>query len=143
MYLFFQMHNLQLLIFCMESQEFLANFDYVLLCLFLQPNQIKHFYTVLLYSFLHPRSLLVLCAYVSIETIDGILLSWLEFKGILLIFLVKALCFYILNPCCILNTSLINYMNSFWSFWRLFSSILFCFEWFILFSIWAASKQLL
>ena len=48
---------------------------------------------------MHTRSLLVSCAYVSIESTDFILLLSFELKVILLISSVKTLCFSLLNIC--------------------------------------------
>ena len=91
----------------------------------------------LISSFLQTRSLLVSCAYVSIESIDCILLSSFELKAILLIFKQKHYAFPLLNLCCAYNISLLFIMNSL----RLSTSILFFSQWLILFSIWAASKH--
>ena len=95
----------------------------------------------LISSLLHTRSLFTPYAYVSTKSIDCILLSSLELKAILLISSVKTLCLSFLNLCCVYNTSLLFFMNSFESS-RLSTSILFFSEWLILFSIWDASKQL-
>ena len=123
MNLFFQIENLQLLIFCMDGQEFLANLDYVLLTLLLQHHQsynikVNHFlylFIILLHlisSLSLTKSLLVPHAYVSIESIDSILLSSFELKAILLISSVKTLCLSLLNLCCILNIDLLFFINS-------------------------------
>ena len=53
-------------------------------------------------SFRHGRYLPLRYAYVSIESIDCILLSSFELKGILLISSVKILSFSLLNLCCVL-----------------------------------------
>ena len=66
----------------------------------------------LVFSFLHRRSVLITCAYVSIESIDYILLSSFELKAILLISSVKTLCLSLLNLCCVFNISL-GFTNSF------------------------------
>ena len=57
----------------------------------------------LVFSFLHRRSVLITCAYVSIESIDYILLSSFELKAILLISSVKTLCLSLLNLCCVFH----------------------------------------
>ena len=54
-------------------------------------------------SFLHTRSLLVPCSYVSIESIDRILLSSSELRAVLLISSVKTLCPSLLNRYCFFN----------------------------------------
>ena len=78
----------------------------------------KYFCIVLLYyyiyfiSFLHIRSLLVPYLYVSIESIDCILLSSFEFKAILLILSVKTLRLSLSNLCCIFNIDLSLFINS-------------------------------
>ena len=91
MNLFFQIQSFQLLIFCTDDQEFVANLDYVLLYFFSNIIKVNHFLCCfinllhLLIKLLHlilPFSLtissLVPYAYVSIETIDWILLSSIE-----------------------------------------------------------------
>ena len=107
MNLFFQIQSLQSLIFCMDDKEFelfLLSFPYNVI-------KVDHF----LYRFiilLHHISLLSLTkfllvpyAYVSIESIDCILLSSFELKAILLIYSVKTLCLSLLNLCCVSNIS--------------------------------------
>ena len=111
MHLFSQIQN-QLLIFDMDGQEFFCQFG---LCSFMPSFvmylklNILYCFTVLLhlmFSFLHIRYFLVLYAYVSIESIDCILLSSIKFKVILLISLVKILYLLLLNLCCVSNISL-------------------------------------
>ena len=53
----------------------------------------------LIFSFLCIRSLLIPCLYVSIKSIDSILLSSFELKEILLIYSVKTLYLSLLNRC--------------------------------------------
>ena len=89
MNLFFQIQSLQLLIFWMDDQEFLANFDYVLISLHL----ISSFFSL-------TRPLLVPFAYVSMKSIDYILLSSFQLKAILLVASVKTLCLSLLNLYC-------------------------------------------
>ena len=84
-------------------------FLYLFLCKVIKA---KDFCTVLLYyiillhlisSFRLPRSLPNPCAYVSVKSIDCILLSSFELKAILSTSSVKTLCFSVLNLCCIFN----------------------------------------
>ena len=56
--------------------------------------------------------MLVPYAYVSIESIDYILLSLFELKAILLISSVKTLCLSLLNLFCVFNINLLLFMNS-------------------------------
>ena len=80
MRLFFPIQNSQLLRFCMDDEKFAAILDYVLLCFLFNKFCIVLLYYFIFYhitSFLHTRSLLVQYAYVSIESIDYILLSLL------------------------------------------------------------------
>ena len=58
-------------------------------------------------SFLHTRSLLVPCSYVSVESIDRILLSSSELKAALLISSVKTLCPSLSNRYCFFNIRLL------------------------------------
>ena len=80
---------------------------------------------------MHTRSLLVPYAYVSIESIDYILLSLFELKAILLISSVKTLCLSLLNLFCVFNINLLLFMNSL----GLSTAILVFCKWFISFSI--------
>ena len=136
MNLFFQIQSLQSLIFCMDDKEFelfLLSFPYNVI-------KVDHF----LYRFiilLHHISLLSLTkfllvpyAYVSIESIDCILLSLFELKAILLISSVRTLCLSLLKLCCIFNIDLLFFIN----YLILPISILFFSRYFILFSSWVA-----
>ena len=115
---FFQIQNLQLLIFCVNGQEFLSNLDYALLCLLFNIIKVEHFYIVFYYFFLHlissflyAKSLLVSYAYVSVDSIDCNLLSSFELKVIFLISSVKTLCLSFLNLYCIFNIILLFFTN--------------------------------
>ena len=78
---------------------------------------ILFYYIVHLISyFLYIRSLLVPCVYVSIGSIDCILLSSFEFKAILSVSSVKTLCLSRLDLCCVFNISLLFLINSLRSF---------------------------
>ena len=118
---FFQIQSLQLLIFCMDDQEFVANLDYALLCFFYNIIKVNHFlykFIILLHlisSFSLTRSLHVPYAYISVESIDCILLSSFEPKAILLISSIKTLCPSLLNLCCVFNINLLLLLNSSWS----------------------------
>ena len=146
MQLFFQIQNFQLLIFCMDDEQFVANFDYVLYFYFCIVIQVNYFYIVLLYccfKFLHSRSLLVPYAYVSIEPIDCILLSSLALNVILFTSSGNILRSSLLNLCGNFSINLLFFMNSLWFRLRLLSATLFFSHWFILFSNRVASKQCL
>ena len=60
----------------------------------------------LIYSLLHAKFLFISYGYVSIESIDYILLSSFELEAILLIYSVKILYFSLLSICCVFNISL-------------------------------------
>ena len=117
MNLFFQIQSLQRLIFCID-QEFVANWDYVLLfffCNIIKVNHSSYRFIILLHlisSFSLTRSLLGPYAYVSVESIDCILLSSFELKAVLLIPSVKTSCLSLLNICCVFNIDLLFFMNS-------------------------------
>ena len=101
MNLFFQIQSLQILIVCMDHQEYVANLDLFFDCFFFY-NIIKanHFlyrfiiFLRLIFSLSLTKSLLVPYAYVSIDSIHWILLSSFELKAILLISSVKTI-FYL------------------------------------------------
>ena len=106
MNLFFQIQSLQFLIFCMDDEEFVANLDNVLLCFLLQDHQsFLYCFIILLHliSFSLTRPLHVPYTFVSIESIDCILLSSFELKKIWLTFSVKTLCLSLLSLCCVLT----------------------------------------
>ena len=128
MQLFFQIHNLQLLIFCMDGKDFWPiwiKFFYVFFCNIIKVKYFLYRFIILLHlisSFSFTRSLLV-----PYKSTDCILLSSFELKSILLIFSVKSLCLSLLNPCCVFNINLLFFMNSLLSFLRLSMLILFYF----------------
>ena len=100
---------------------FFSNINYVPWSYFLLQSKLNVFvlcyYIVTFNFFLHTRSLLIPCTYVSIDyvikSIDCIILSSFELKAILLISSVKALCLSLPNLCCVFNISLLFSMNSF------------------------------
>ena len=100
----------------MDDQEFVANLNYVLLCLFCNIIKINRFlypFIILLHLipfFSFTRSMLVPYAYVSIESIDYILLSPFELKPILLISSVKTLCLSLLNLYCAFNINILFFL---------------------------------
>ena len=118
---FFQIQSLQLLIFCMDDQEFVANFDYVFFffCNIIKVNHFFYRFIILLYliSFLSPtRSFLVTHAYVSIKSFDCILLSLFDLKIIFLISSVKTLRLSLSNVYCVFDIDILFLMNSLWFF---------------------------
>ena len=66
-----------------------------------------------MFSFSPTRSLVVLYGYVSIESVDCILLSSFELKAILIISSLKTLCLSLLNLYCDFNIDLLFLMNSY------------------------------
>ena len=115
MNLFFQIQSLPLLIFCMNNQEFLANLEYVFCVYIIKINHLLYSVIILLhliFFFSLIRSLLVLYAYVSIKSIDWILLLSFGPKVILLISSVKTFCLSFLNVCCVFNLNLLFLVNS-------------------------------
>ena len=114
MNLFFLIKSLQLLLFYMDDKEFLPNSDYVpLFFSFITSSKLIIFFIVTFNLFLSlTKSLLAPYTYVSIESVDCILLSLFELKAILLISSVKTLCFSLLNICCIFDIDLSFFINS-------------------------------
>ena len=129
----------------MENFIFCAvMFFYVFFCNVIKVNNFLYCFISLLHlisSFSLTRSLLVPYAYVSIETIDCILLSSFELKTILLISSAKTLWLSLLNYFCVCNINSLFFMNSLWLFLSLTMLILFLTRWFILFSSLVASKR--
>ena len=66
----------------------------------------------LIFSFFRIRSLLIPRAYVSIQSIDCILLSSFELKAVLLISLLKTLWLSLLNHCCVFNITFLYFVIS-------------------------------
>ena len=101
----------------------------ILLCFLLWHHQsFLHRFIILLHlisSFTLNRCLLVPYAYVSIKSIDCILLSWFELQAILLISSVKTFYLSLLNPWCVFNIDLLFLINSLWFSLRRSMSILF------------------
>ena len=91
-------------------------FFYVFFCNIIQVNRFLYRFIILLHlisSFPFTRSLFVPYAYVSIASIDSILLSSYELKAILLISPVKTLCLALLNLCCV-------FINFYYCFYKFF-----------------------
>ena len=130
MNLFFQIQSFQLLIFPMNDLEFVTNLNFVLLCFLSKHHQswlFLHCFIISLYlisSFSLTTSLIFPYAYISIESIDCILLWSFELKASLLTSSVKTLYFSLLNLWCVFIINLF-FMNSLWSFLKLSTLILF------------------
>ena len=112
MNLFFLIQSLQLLIFFMIRNLWPISiiFFYILFCNITKDNHFLYHFIILLHlasSFSLVRSLLLPYAYVSIKSIDCILLSSFELKEILLISSVKTLCLSLLDLCCICSINLL------------------------------------
>ena len=89
---------------------------YVFFYNIIKVNHFLYQFIILLHliSFLSlTKLLLVPYAYVSIESIDCILLSSFELKAILLISSVKTFCLSLLSLCYIFNIGLLVFINSF------------------------------
>ena len=80
----------------------------------------------LIFFCLLARSLIVPYTYVSIESMDYILLSSFELKAALLISSVKTLCLPLLNLCYVFNIDLLSFTNSLW-FYLILSMLIFFF----------------
>ena len=121
----------------MDSQELLANLDYVLLCFYkiIKVNRFLYRFIMVLHlisSFSLTRSLLVPYAFVSIGSIYCIILSSFELEAILLISSLKLLCLSLLNLGCVCNINCF-FMKTL-SFFNTIYVILFFSRWFVLFS---------
>ena len=127
MNLFFQIQSLQLLIFCIDDQEFVANLDYILLFVFsITSSKLIIFCIVLLYFITLHYSLLwhllnlCFCSfhiYICFYQIDSFLLLSFELKVIWSMSSVKILCLSLLNLCCVFNVDQLFFMNCLWLFW--------------------------
>ena len=135
MELFFHTQRLQLLIFCIDNQEFVANLDYVCFVFFCNiiiiVNHFLYCFIILLHlvsSFLQTESLLVPCAYVPIESINCILSSSLALNAFQEIHYVH------INVSINININLLFFINSLLFSLRLSTSTLLFFCWCNLFS---------
>ena len=136
MNLFFQIENLQLLIFCMSDQGFPTSLNYVHVsfCNIIKVNHFLHCFIIFLYLvfyLLHIKFLLVPYAYAFPKVIDCILLSSLELNAILLTPLIKILCLSLLNSCCVFKVFLffLFFYEFLMIFFKTICITLFC--WFI------------
>ena len=123
-------------------------FFYVFFCNIIKVNLFNLFncFVILLhliFSSLYTRSLLVPYGYVSIESIDLILLSSFELKAVLLISSVKTSYFPLLNLCYVFNLSLIFFKNSLWLIRRLSVLRLLFSDGLFYFLSWSTSKHCL
>ena len=118
----------------------------VFFCNIIKVKHLVLFITLLhlISSFLHSRFLFIPYVYISIKSIDRILLLSFEHKAILLISSVKILCLPLLNFCRVFNIRFLFVMNSFLSSLRLstlflsltfFYDTLFCTFFFFIFIV--------
>ena len=112
-------------------------FFYVFFCNIIKVNHILYCFIMplhLIFFFLHTRSLLVLYAYASIESINCTFLSLLALIAILLMSSVNTLCLLLVNFCRDFHINLLSFMNFLWVSLRLSIPTLFFSSWPILFS---------
>ena len=91
--------------------------------------------------FLDSRSLFVLYAYVSIESIDYFLFSSFKLKAILVISSLKTLCFSLLNLCFVFRISIFFYEFLVIFFKTMYANFIFLYKWLFLSWSWIASKH--
>ena len=114
--MFFQIQSLQLLIFCIRMIRYLWPI-WIMFFWIIKVNLFLYLFIILIHlisSSSLARSLIVPYAYVSIESIDCILLLSFELKEILLTYSVKTFCLSHLKLCCIFNIDLLFFINSLW-----------------------------
>ena len=108
MHLFFQIQNLQLLVFCMDDVKYMATLNYFLPFLHCIIIKINHLY-LLSISLSHTRKTFVPFRYfVILWEVCKILSSWL-IRATLLISSVYTQCASLLNLCC--NSNMILLFN--------------------------------
>ena len=118
--LVFHIQSLQILIFCMDDQKYLANLDYVILFYFVTSSKLITFgslYYIVTFSFFLFCALFLyffLCPYNSIKSVDWILLSSLLLNAILLTSSVNRLCFLLLFLCCDFKINRLFFRNFLW-----------------------------
>ena len=94
---------------------------YLFFCNITKVNHILHCFIILLdlfFSFFTFRILALPYAYVSIESIDSILLSSLVLNAILIVSSLNKLCFFLVSLCCDFNINLVLFINSLLSFFK-------------------------
>ena len=131
MRLFFQIYTLKLLIFCMDDQIFLVNFNYICLSFFG-----TSYWIIFLYGFtilLHLISSFASYKCIS-KFIDCICLLLLGPNAIFLISSINALCFYLLNIFCDFNINLLFFYECFDFLEKYLHEAHFFSSWFISFS---------
>ena len=135
MHLFFPIQSHQLLIFCMNDQEFVVTgiCGQFALCFYVSfSNILKFIYFLYCFiilshcisSLLHIISLFVTYSYVFMKLIDLILLSSLTLNTISFTSSVKILCFSLLHLCCNFNINVLFLINFVWFSLRLSTSSL-------------------
>ena len=111
---FFQNQNLQLLIFYMDSEKFLAGLHCFFRFSFVTSPKLITFVSL-------SKALYVPYAYVSIKSFEYIILPsfeleviWLisSIKTLCLLLLIKTICFLLLNLCCDCNINFLFSINS-------------------------------
>ena len=125
-----QILSLQLLMLFMDGQEFLAKLDYgffAFFCNIIKVNHFLHLYYIITFNLFIFTYYIFACsnAYVSIISIDCILLSSFELKTTLLISSVKTLYLSLLNLCCVFNIGLFFLWIFYYFFWD-YVSFTFC-----------------
>ena len=146
MHLLLQILSLQLLIFCMNDQEFVAILDYVFFYVFFcNIIKVKHFlYCLDTFNFFFFVYYFYICSI-------SICFHWIWCLHSFLIASTQCslvpsfgdtLCFSILNLCRGFNFNLLFFINSLRFSLRLSTSTLFISSWVILFSSWVAFKCL-
>ena len=103
-------------------------FFYVLFINIIKVNHFLCSFIILLhliYFLSYTKTVLVPHAYVSIESIDCILLTSFELKTILSISSVNTLYLSLLNLCCIFNIDLLFLMNCLWFFKTIYVNFIF------------------
>ena len=131
MNLFFKIQTLQLLIFCKDDREFVANLDYVLLIFLCNIIKFNHFCIVSLYCYIqsllfHLLQLCLLHMYIFLLSQLIIFfyhhLKWKQsyyfyyYYYFYITSSVKTLSFSLLNLCCVFNIYLFFFMNSLFFF---------------------------
>ena len=118
-------------------------FFYVFFCNFIKVNHFLYRFNIFYYIqsllFHFVGSLLIPYGYVSIESIDCILLSSFELKAVLSISSVKTLCLSLLNLCCVLDIDLLFFIN----FYEFFNTIYVNFFYFFLDNLFYSQVELL
>ena len=129
MNLLFQTQRFQLLLFCMNNQEFVTILDYFIL-LFFHKVFFSHFF----YRFIILLNPCLFHMQIILWNLSFIIIwIWSNLVNF-------SSCLLLLNFCCVFNIDLLFFRNSLWFFYYYLCQFYFS-RWFVLFSSWVTPNH--